>query len=97
VASRTSTSRTPDAGALARQHTAAAIAALVQALSKPSERVAAARALLDHGYGQALQHIALYAPKVVVECRATAPTTQRANGKDAEERRPARTAARQTG
>ena len=37
---------------LARAHTADAIAALVAALKEPRERVAAATALLDRGYGR---------------------------------------------
>jgi hypothetical protein len=41
--------------ALARQHTEAAIAALVKALENPKERVAAAVALLDRGWGRPRQ------------------------------------------
>jgi hypothetical protein len=40
---------------LAREHTPAAIAALVAALSQPRERVAAAVALLDRGWGKPKQ------------------------------------------
>jgi HEAT repeat protein len=41
--------------ALARQHTEQALAALVTALSNPRERVAAAVAILDRGWGKPLQ------------------------------------------
>jgi HEAT repeat protein len=41
-----------DLKALARTHTEAAIAALAAALENPRERVAAATALLDRGYGK---------------------------------------------
>lgn len=44
---------------LARQHTPAAIRALVDALTKPGERVAAANALLDRGYGKPGQTVDL--------------------------------------
>jgi hypothetical protein len=40
---------------LARAHTADAIAVLVAALKEPKERVAAATALLDRGYGRPVQ------------------------------------------
>jgi HEAT repeat protein len=43
--------------ALAREHTPAAIAALVAALSEPRERVAAAVALLDRGWGKPAQTV----------------------------------------
>jgi len=42
---------------LAREHTEAAIAALVAALASPRERVAAAIALLDRGYGRPPQFV----------------------------------------
>ena len=42
---------------LAKQHTEAAIMALVAALSEPRERVPAATALLDRGWGRPKQHI----------------------------------------
>jgi hypothetical protein len=44
---------------LARQHTEAAVLALVEALSAKSERtrVAAAEALLDRGWGKAVQQL----------------------------------------
>lgn len=48
-----------DIQALARQHTEAAIRALVAALDSPRERVAAAQALLDRGYGRAPQRTEL--------------------------------------
>ena len=48
-----------DIQALAREHTSAAIAALVAALGSPRERVAAAAALLDRGYGKPGQSIDL--------------------------------------
>jgi hypothetical protein len=48
-----------DIQALARQHTDAAIRALVAALDSPRERVAAAQALLDRGYGRAPQRTEL--------------------------------------
>jgi hypothetical protein len=44
--------------ALAREHTAAAINALVLALKSPRERVPAAVALLDRGWGKPVQMIA---------------------------------------
>lgn len=43
---------------LARQHTAAAIAALVAALTDDKTRVAAAVALLDRGWGKPVQALA---------------------------------------
>ena len=43
---------------LAREHTAEAIAALVEALARPGERVQAACALLDRGWGKATQRLA---------------------------------------
>jgi hypothetical protein len=43
--------------ALAREHTPAAIAALVAALGNPRERVAAAVALLDRGWGKPAQTV----------------------------------------
>lgn len=46
-----------DVQALARTHTAAAIEALVAALGKEKERVAAAIALLDRGWGKPAQEI----------------------------------------
>lgn len=46
-----------DIQALARKHTAAAINALVAALDDPRQRVPAAVALLDRGYGKAPQSI----------------------------------------
>jgi HEAT repeat protein len=42
---------------LARQHTEAAINALVEALSDERHRVAAATALLDRGYGKPIQAV----------------------------------------
>lgn len=48
-----------DIQALARQHTEAAVRALVAALGSPRERVAAAQALLDRGYGRAPQRTEL--------------------------------------
>ena len=44
--------------ALAREHTAEAIAALVAALKRPKEAVPAAVALLDRGWGRPVQAIA---------------------------------------
>src|SRR3954451_22801621 len=44
--------------ALAREHPPAAIAALVDALGSPRERVAAATALLDRAWGKPTQHVA---------------------------------------
>ena len=46
-----------DIQALARAHTPDAIPALVAALANPSERVAAAVALLDRGWGKPIQAI----------------------------------------
>lgn len=42
---------------LARKHTTAAIEALVKSLEDPKQRVAAANALLDRGYGKPVQEI----------------------------------------
>ncbi len=53
-----------DVQQLARERTAEAIAALVAALSSPKERVPAAIALLNRGWGL---------PKVTVEADATSP------------------------
>jgi hypothetical protein len=47
-----------DIQALARQHTPEAIAALVAALANPRERVSAAVALLDRGWGKPTQPLA---------------------------------------
>jgi hypothetical protein len=44
--------------AIAREHTPAAIAALVAALQNPRERVAAATVLLGYGWGKPVQAIA---------------------------------------
>lgn len=44
---------------LARVHTSEALAALVAALARPGERVAAASALLDRGYGKPAQALEL--------------------------------------
>ena len=44
-----------DIQALARQYTEKALAALYEALDDPRSRVAAAQALLDRGYGRAIQ------------------------------------------
>ena len=49
--------RTADVAALARQHTAAAIEALADALRDPKTRVAAAVALLNRGHGMPPQKI----------------------------------------
>lgn len=51
-----------DATSLARQHTEAAIAALVsimndEVLAKPSEVIAAATAILDRGHGKPMQSV----------------------------------------
>ena len=46
-----------DIQALAREHTPDAIRALVAALANPRERVAAAVALLDRGWGKPIQAI----------------------------------------
>lgn len=48
---------------LARTYTPAAIKALVEALDSPRERVAAATALLDRGYGRPAQSVALTGDK----------------------------------
>jgi hypothetical protein len=48
---------TADIKELARQHAEAAINALVAALDDPKQRVAAATALLDRGYGKPKQEI----------------------------------------
>ena len=47
----------PELEALARSHTAAAIQALVDALTDPRLKVHAAEALLDRGYGRPTQRI----------------------------------------
>lgn len=45
---------------LARQHSSQAIRALVEALTDPKQKVSAACALLDRGYGRPAQSIALH-------------------------------------
>ena len=70
-----------DIQALARQHTPDAIAALVAALANPRERVSAAVALLDRGWGKPTQPLAgdSSAPPLVVDFRwADAPPEQSA-------------------
>lgn len=47
----------PDIKALAREHTDAALKALVEALKNEKTAVAAATALLDRGYGKPTQEI----------------------------------------
>jgi len=64
-----------DIQALARQHTPEAIQALVDALANPRERVSAAVALLDRGWGKPTQPLAGdadAAPLVVDFCWADA-------------------------
>jgi hypothetical protein len=63
---------------LARAHTPDAIAALVAALANPRERVSAAVALLDRGWGKPVQALAgdSSAPPVVVEFRWADATPQ---------------------
>lgn len=56
-------SATAEVRALAREHTADAIAALVAALTDPKQRVAAAVALLDRGYGRPVQAIEASGPE----------------------------------
>jgi hypothetical protein len=51
--------RTAHIAKKARVHTEAALNALVKALSDPKSCVAAARELLNRGYGQAPQHVEL--------------------------------------
>lgn len=46
-----------DVKLLAREHTQAAIEALVEALKKPNERVPAANVLLAYGYGRPQQTV----------------------------------------
>ena len=70
-----------DIQALARQHTPDAIAALVAALANPRERVSAAVALLDRGWGKPTQPLAgdSSAPPLAVDFRwADAPPEQSA-------------------
>ena len=55
-----------EVNALARQHTAAAIEALVKSLGDRRTRVQAARALLDRGWGKPMQAVELAAPDVVM-------------------------------
>ena len=75
-----------DIGALCRRHARAAVRALVAALASPDAQaaVAAAKALIGHGHGSAIQHHALHLPKIAVECHTAAPEAARTNGKDAE-------------
>jgi hypothetical protein len=76
--------------ALAREHGYAAIDVLVEALDSPSpgERVAAAIALLNAGYGQPVQPIALDSTHgVTLEVHTVeAPDGWPANGEDVEDR-----------
>ena len=57
--------RTADVAALARQHTAAAIEALVAALKDPKTRVPAAVALLNRGHGLPVQPITGEGPQSI--------------------------------
>jgi len=79
-------SKPPDVGALARKHAVAAIRALTAALTGPdaAASVAAAATLLEHGFGAPMQHVALYVPNLVLECRDSAPEPARPNGSDRE-------------
>ena len=75
--------------ALARSHARAALQVLVQALNSPSpgERVAAAVALLNVGYGAPLQPIALdSAHGIAIEVHASELAgAHRSNGEGAED------------
>jgi HEAT repeat protein len=73
-----------DIGALCRRHARAAVRALVAALASPDAQasVAAAKALIEHGHGTAIQHVALHMPQISVECRTAEPEASRTNGKD---------------
>jgi hypothetical protein len=55
-----------EVNALARQHTAAAIEALVKSLDDRRTRVQAAQALLDRGWGKPMQAVELATPDVVM-------------------------------
>jgi HEAT repeat protein len=69
--------------ALARSHAHAALQVLVEALDSPDpgERVAAAVALLNAGYGQPVQPIALDSLHgITVEVHANEPPGSRPNG-----------------
>jgi hypothetical protein len=75
-----------DVGELARRYARRAIQALVRQLSStdPAASVAAAEALLAHGYGQPLLPLALHAPRISIVCHTSEPEAARTNGKGAE-------------
>jgi hypothetical protein len=75
-----------DVSTFARQHTEAAVAAPVEALSVPTERVQAAIALLNVGWGAPVQPLALDANNLVAEFRDGLPSARAANGEDADGR-----------
>lgn len=64
-----------DVAALARQHTAEAIAALVEALKVPKERVQAAQVLLNRGWGMPLQQIEQHSDSVTLHLVAARAVT----------------------
>jgi hypothetical protein len=72
-----------DITALAQQHSAEAVAVLVEALSHPGERVEAARTLLAIAWGQPLQPITIDSTTgIIVEFHDAQPPVRRANGED---------------
>jgi hypothetical protein len=72
-----------DITALAQQHSAEAVAVLVEALNHPGERVEAARALLAIAWGQPLLPITIDSTTgIVVEFHDAQPPFRRANDED---------------
>jgi hypothetical protein len=78
----TASSSAADVTELAKQHTEAAIKALLEALHCPGERVEAARALLAVGWGQPTLPIAIDTHGLVVEFCDGQPPARAPNGKD---------------
>lgn len=82
---RVALSPTPaDVTELAKQHTEAAVTALVEALRCPGERVDAARCLIAIGWGAPVQPLAIDTNGLVIEFR-DGQQPVRANGEDADE------------
>lgn len=75
-------SKPVDVGELARRYARRAIAALVRQLKSddPQAVVNAARTLLEHGHGAALQQIALHVPRISILCSTNDPEADHADG-----------------
>jgi hypothetical protein len=72
----------PDIGELARRYARRAVQALVRQLGSNDAQAAvnAAQVLLAHGYGEPVQHHAMYVPRISIVC--TNEPEARANGAD---------------